>query len=91
MEFLVFTFVGIAAALLHVLLPGEHHVGVASGLVVGVTGASSGALLASAFVQGGWAAFGMLALAGSIVGGVGSIAVLEAAADLHAQREEQAR
>ncbi len=87
MEFLVFTFVGIAAALAHVLLPGEHHVGAASAFAVGVAGAWSGALVASAFIQGGWAQFGLLALAGSIAGAAGSIAALEAAADAYVRGE----
>ena len=89
MEFLVFTLVGIAAALVRIILPGEHHVGLASAFAVGVAGAWGGALLASAFIQGGWAQFGMLALAGSIAGAAGSIAALEMAADSHFRRENR--
>ncbi len=87
MEFLVFTYVGLAAALLHILLPGEHHVGAASSFAVGVAGGWGGALLASAFVQGGWASFGLLAFAGALLGALGSILALEAAADAYLRRE----
>lgn len=83
MEFFVFTVVGILAALLHVMLPGKHHVGAASAFVVGMMGAWAGALLGSAFIQGGWASFGLLALAGSVVGAVGSVEGLERAADAY--------
>jgi uncharacterized membrane protein YeaQ/YmgE (transglycosylase-associated protein family) len=89
MEFLVFSFVGIAAALLHVMLPGEHHVGPISSLAVGVTGGWSGALLASAFILGGWASFGLLALAGSIAGAVVGIEALELAADAYLRSERR--
>jgi len=87
MEFLVFTFVGIAAALVHIILPGQHHVGPASSFAVGVMGAWGGALLASAFIQGGWANFGLLSLAGSVLGAMGSIVALEVAADAYVRRE----
>lgn len=87
MEFLVFTCVGIAAGLAHILLPGQHHVGPVSSFAVGGAGAWGGALFASAFVQGGWASFGLLSLAGAILGAVGSILALELAADVYFRRE----
>jgi uncharacterized membrane protein YeaQ/YmgE (transglycosylase-associated protein family) len=87
MEFLVFTLVGIAAALVHVMLPGEHHLGAASSFALGVAGAWGGALFASAFIQGGWANFGALAFVGSILGSVGTLAALELAADRYFRRE----
>lgn len=85
----MFTVVGIAAAVLHLLVPWEHHLGPASAFVVGVTGAWAGALLASTFVQGGWASFGLLALAGSAVGAVGSLVALEAAAHAYCRHERR--
>jgi uncharacterized membrane protein YeaQ/YmgE (transglycosylase-associated protein family) len=83
MGFLTFTLIGIAVALLHVIIPGQHHVGPASAFALGIGGAWAGALFASAFVQGGWANFGWLSIAGSILGAAGSVASLELIADAY--------
>ncbi len=84
MEFLVFTLVGLAAALVHILVHGAHRL-VVSAFAVGVLGAWMGALTAGTAVQGGWANFGALQFVGSVVGAVGSIEVLELVADVYAR------
>jgi thiol:disulfide interchange protein len=83
MDFLTFTLLGIAVALMHIVIPGQHHVGAASAFALGVGGAWGGALFASAFVQGGWANFGWLSLVGSIVGAAGGVVSLELIADAY--------
>ena len=88
MEFLVFTLVGIAAAVVHLMLPGQHRV-TASAFALGVFGAWGGALFAGVFHQGGWATFGTVTLLGAALGAAGSIALVELAADVHVRREEQ--
>jgi len=88
MEFLVFTFVGIAAAIVHLMLPGQHRV-TASAFVLGVFGAWGGALFAGVFHQGGWAMFGDVTLLGAALGAAGAIASVELAADVHVRRDEQ--
>jgi len=85
-SFFVFTFVGVAGAIAHLVLPGEHRLGAAAAAAVGVAGAWAGALIASALVSGGWHSFGGLALAGSVVGAAGSLAVVEALAEAYAHR-----
>jgi uncharacterized membrane protein YeaQ/YmgE (transglycosylase-associated protein family) len=87
MDFLVFTYVGIAAAIAHTFIPSEHRVGAASSFALGVGGAWAGALLAGTLVRGGWAAFGMLQFAGSVVGSIATIAVFELVTERYKRRE----
>jgi hypothetical protein len=88
MGFLVFTYVGVAAALIHLVVHRQRHL-VASAFAVGVLGAWSGALGAGAAVQGGWASFGGLHLAGAIVGAVVSVEGLERLADAYLRRHPE--
>ncbi len=81
MGFYLWTCIGIAVGILHLLIPGQHRVGPASAIALGIGGAWNGALVAAAFVRGGWAAFPPLALAGAIVGAVGTIAAMEIVAE----------
>lgn len=84
MDFALFTLIGLAAGLAHLFLPGEHRLGPASALAVGLAGAWNGALLAGAFVRGMLASLSSgLATAGSIVGAVGAIAFLEVVTDVY--------
>ncbi len=89
MGFLAFTFIGIAAALVHIVLPGEHHVGAASALAVGVFGAWGGGLFIAAFHQGGWTMFGTITVLGAALGAAGSIELLELVADAHFRHDEE--
>lgn len=88
MSFFVLTCLGIAAAIIHLLLPGEHRIGPASAVAVGVLGSWNGCLVAQAFVRGGWIAFGPLGFAGAVVGAVGSITLVELAAQAYLRRED---
>jgi len=90
-SFFVFTFVGVAGAIAHLVLPGEHRLGAAAAVAIGVAGAWAGALVASAFASGGWHSFGGLALAGSVVGAAGSLALLEAIVEAYAHRHPDGR
>lgn len=84
MDFALFTLIGIAAALAHLWIPGEHRLGPASSLVLGMAGAWNGAVVAAAFVRGMAASLSAgLAIAGSIVGAIGTLAFMEAAIDLY--------
>lgn len=87
MSFFVLTWIGIAVGVLHLLIPGEHHVGAASALALGIAGSWGGALFAQTFVTGGWIEFGALAWGGALIGAVGAIAAIELAADRHVQEE----
>ncbi len=91
MSFYVFTVVGLAAGLLHLMFPGEHRVGPTSAFALGVAGAWAGALLAAAFVRGGWANFPPFALLGAAVGGIGSIVAIELCAEAYVRGERRAR
>lgn len=88
MGFLVFTCVGLAAGVVHLVLGRARHM-IVSALGVGVVGAWMGALLAGTFVQGGWASFGALQLVGAIVGAVGSVEGLELVADAYLRRNPE--
>jgi uncharacterized membrane protein YeaQ/YmgE (transglycosylase-associated protein family) len=84
MDFTLITLVGIAAALAHLWLPGEHRLGPASAFVLGIAGAWNGAIVAGAFVRGMLASLSaMLPLAGSIAGAVGTLAFLEVAVEAY--------
>jgi len=85
--FLVFSYVGIAAALGQILRPGRHQLGAASSFAVGGLGSWGGALLASTLVRGGWASFGLESLAGSVLGALASIAALELATRAYVESE----
>ncbi len=85
MDFLVFTYVGVAAGLAHIVLSGAHRM-VVSAIAVGVLGAWTGALVAGTTVQGGWAHFGSLHLAGAIVGAVAAVEGLAFLADAYLRR-----
>lgn len=81
MAFYVWTCIGIAIGIVHLLVPGRHRVGPASAIALGVVGAWNGALVVSALHQGGWIFFGPIALAGAIVGAVGAVAGIDFVAD----------
>jgi uncharacterized membrane protein YeaQ/YmgE (transglycosylase-associated protein family) len=84
MDFALFTLIGLAAGLAHQLLPGEHRVGAASSLVLGIVGAWNGALVSGAWVRGMLASLSSgLATIGSIVGAVGTIAFMEVVVDIY--------
>jgi uncharacterized membrane protein YeaQ/YmgE (transglycosylase-associated protein family) len=84
MDFALFTFIGIAAGLAHLWIPGEHRLGPASAFVLGILGALNGAIVAGAFVPGMLASLSSgLATAGSIVGAVGTLAFMELAIDAY--------
>ncbi|HTT71686.1 MAG TPA: hypothetical protein VMG32_10730 [Anaeromyxobacteraceae bacterium] len=87
MGFLVFTYVGIAAALGQILRPGRHQLGAAASFAVGVLGSWGGALLASTFIRGGWASFGLESLAGSVCGALAGIVAMELAARTYVESE----
>jgi len=87
MGFLVFTYIGIAAALIQVLLPVHHRLGPASAIAVGVLGSWGGALLASTVVRGGWTFFGLRAFVGSVAGSALAIAAFELAAEAYKRSE----
>jgi uncharacterized membrane protein YeaQ/YmgE (transglycosylase-associated protein family) len=89
MGFLVFTAIGLAIAMLHVVLPTEHRVGPVTAFFVGVFGAWSGALFLSAFHQGGWASFSLGSGAGAVIGAAASIAFLEVVAERWVHAEER--
>jgi uncharacterized membrane protein YeaQ/YmgE (transglycosylase-associated protein family) len=89
MDLFTFTLIGIAVAFLHVFLPGQHRVGFASAIALGVFGALNGALIVSAFTRGGWAIHPPVALVGALVGAMVCIGAIELAADVHAAREER--
>lgn len=78
MDFLLFTLVGLAVALAHLWLPGEHRVGPAAAFALGIAGAWNGAIVAGAFVRGMLASLSAtLPLVGSIAGAVGTLAFME--------------
>lgn len=81
MAFYVWTCIGIAIGIVHLLVPGRHRVGLASAVALGVVGAWNGALVVSALHRGGWIFFGPIALAGAIVGAVGAVAGIDFVAD----------
>jgi uncharacterized membrane protein YeaQ/YmgE (transglycosylase-associated protein family) len=84
MDFALFTLIGVAAALAHMWIPGEHRLGPTSALVLGMAGAWTGALVAGAFVPGMAASLSSgLATAGSVVGAVGTLGSMEVAIDLY--------
>lgn len=89
MEFLVFTYVGLAAALVHALLPRSRWVGPSSAIALGLTGGWGGALLAGTLIRGGWANFGALQLAGSIVGAVVAVEGVERLAVAYLRRDPE--
>jgi hypothetical protein len=88
MSFYVWTCIGIAVGVVQLLLPGEHRLGAASSITLGVGGAINGALVAQAFVRGGWIAFGPLGLAGAVAGAAGAIALVELAARVYLRLEQ---
>ncbi len=83
MAFYVWTCIGIAVGIVHLLVPGRHRLGLASAMALGIVGAWNGALVVSALGvrQGGWIFFGPIAVAGAIVGAVGAVAGIDFAAD----------
>ena len=83
--------IGLAAAILHLIVRGEHRVGPTSAFALGIAGASAGALFAAAFVRGGWANFPPFALLGAAVGAIGSIVAMELCAEAYVRGEERAR
>jgi hypothetical protein len=84
MDFALFTFIGIAAGLAYICIPGQHRLGAASALVIGMLGAWGGAIAAAAPVQGKLASLSSgLATAGSIVGSVGTLAFMELAIEAY--------
>ena len=88
MSFYVLTCLGIAAAIVHLLLPGQHRVGPTSAISIGILGAWSGCLVAQTFIRGGWIAFGPLGFTGVVAGAVGGIALCELAAEAYLRRED---
>ena len=91
MDFVAFTYAGLAVGLIYVMMPGRHHVGPASSLALGLTGAWSGGLFVGCFRQGGWATFGGLpTFIGSVLGAVGLILLLEGWAHHYFRREAEA-
>ncbi len=90
MSFYVFTVVGLAAGILHLVVPGERRVGPVAAFALGVAGAWGGALLAAAFVRGGWASFPPVALGGAVVGAIGAIVAMEVSAEHHRRRRRGA-
>jgi uncharacterized membrane protein YeaQ/YmgE (transglycosylase-associated protein family) len=89
MEFFTFSLIGLAAALIHTILPSRHHVGPASAAALGVFGALNGAMIVAAFCQGGWAILPPSTLLGAAIGALVSIGVLELVADIHVSRDER--
>ncbi len=81
MAFYLWTCVGIAIGIVHLMLPGIRRVGPASAIGLGVLGAWGGAMGLSTLVQGGWIFFGPIALAGAIVGAAGAVAGIDVVAD----------
>ncbi len=82
MGFYLWTCIGIAVGIIHLMLPRvRRRVGAASAIALGVGGAWGGALLAATFVRGGWIFFGPLAVAGAIVGAVGAVVGIDLAAE----------
>jgi hypothetical protein len=89
MDFFLFTVIGLAVAIVHVMLPSEHRVGPVSALVVGMLGSWGGGLFAASLVKGGWAILPTWSVVGCILGAVGAIAALEVCAERWAHREER--
>ncbi len=87
MSFEVFTMLGIAAGIAHLMIVRPSFLGPASSISLAVVGAWLGALLVNGARGGHWAVFGTASLAGSGLGAVLTLAAMEVAAAAYWARE----